>query len=248
MAQITWSAPFTLGLDAEALAGLLERRVPARARRVRRHEQLVQKRRPPAGASAWKPGARAARSTGRGTLSGRRTGSRRRTEIPRAPAASAFSHSVAAAMPAPTTARRRAYSCGSYAWTARGSPTAPPGSPRPGWPLATRRAGTRRAVELETAVDGGDPLDAALNALVPAAPRAQRLDVLEELVDRRVVAVADALRRAATDAAAEPPAPPAPETTSAGSGPSLSERIRGCRIASARRRHDAAGSPRARRP
>ena len=40
---------------------------------------------------------------GRGTFSGCRTGSRRRTEITVEPAASAFSHSVAAASPAPTT-------------------------------------------------------------------------------------------------------------------------------------------------
>ena len=49
----------------------------------------------------------------RGTFSGRRTGSRRRTEITVAPAASAFSHSVAAASPAPTTQTLSAYPCGS---------------------------------------------------------------------------------------------------------------------------------------
>ena len=50
---------------------------------------------------------------GRATLSGRLAGSRRRTETTSEPAVSAFSHSVAAAMPAPTTATREAYSCGS---------------------------------------------------------------------------------------------------------------------------------------
>ena len=51
--------------------------------------------------------------SGRATLSGRRAGSRRRTETTSAPASSAFSHSVAAAIPAPTIATRDAYSCGS---------------------------------------------------------------------------------------------------------------------------------------
>ena len=53
--------------------------------------------------SRWKRARPRAEKYSRGTLSGRRTGSRRRTETTSAPAASAFSHSVAAAMPAPTT-------------------------------------------------------------------------------------------------------------------------------------------------
>ena len=51
--------------------------------------------------------------SGRGAFSGRRPGSRRRTDVTRAPAASAFNHSVAAAIPAPTTTTSSAYSCGS---------------------------------------------------------------------------------------------------------------------------------------
>ena len=79
----------------------------------------------------------APREERRGTLSGRRSGSRRRTETTSRPAASAFSHSVAAAMPAPTTATRRAYSCGSYACTARASPASSAGTLRPGCPGAS---------------------------------------------------------------------------------------------------------------
>ena len=50
------------------------------------------------------------------------------------------------------------------------------------------------AVELEPAGDGDDPLHARRNdVLAPAAPGAQCLDVVEELADGRVVAVADAV-------------------------------------------------------
>ena len=81
--------------------------------------------------SAWKEARPRFEKYGRGTFSGRRSGSRRRIEITSAPAASAFSHSVAAAIPAPTIATRDAYSCGSYACTALGIRASP------GCPVAT---------------------------------------------------------------------------------------------------------------
>jgi hypothetical protein len=52
------------------------------------------------------------------------------------------------------------------------------------------------AVELEAALDRPHAIDAAQDeALVPAAPLAQPLDVGEELLDRRVVAVGDGLEQ-----------------------------------------------------
>ena len=75
--------------------------------------------------------------SGRATLSGRRAGSRRRTETTSAPASRAFNHSVAAAIPAPTIPTRDAYSCGSYACTARGSPSSSVGRASPGCPGAS---------------------------------------------------------------------------------------------------------------
>ena len=115
----------------------------------------------------------------RATLSGRRAGSRRRTETTSAPASSAFSHSVAAAIPAPTIATRDAYSCGSYACTARGSPSSSAGQRQAGVAGSEQDvAEDAVAVELEAAVHRPDPLDAGLpEALVPAAARSQLVDV-----------------------------------------------------------------------
>ena len=108
VAQITCSAPFTSRLDAEAalVRGALERLVPLRARAGTTARRDAAQERGPLAPAAWRGSRRRPRreKSGRGTLSGRRAGSRRRTETTVAPAASAFSHSVAAAIPAPTTA------------------------------------------------------------------------------------------------------------------------------------------------
>ena len=93
-----------------------ERLVPLRARRVGGREQRAQPRDPLLGAEAVEAASPRLEKYWRGTFSGRRTGSRRRTETTSAPAASAFSHSVAAAMPGADDRRpSSAYSCGSYA-------------------------------------------------------------------------------------------------------------------------------------
>ena len=103
-----------LRLDAEP------RRRPARAARPTRGRagrtaRAASRGSPRARPAPWRGSARSPRreKSGRGTLSGRRSGSRRRTDVTRAPAASALRHSVAAAIPAPTTATSSAYSCGS---------------------------------------------------------------------------------------------------------------------------------------
>ena len=164
----------------------------------------------------------------------------------RAPAASAFSHSVAAARPAPTTATRRAYSCGSYACTARGSSASSSGTCKPGWPGASstwRNVAVRRRARSRPSTARTRSMRADAEARRPSrcAPRSS-LDVLEELVDGGVVAVADAAHERA-----ERPPPRGVRTASPGNDvgrqcPSLSERIARCRIAAARRRHAAAGS------
>ena len=111
VAQITCSravhasAPRGTGPRAAARASGSSHRRPGR---IRRGEQRAQARRPLVAARAGGT-ARGPRweKYWRGTLSGRRSGSRRRTDTTSAPAASAFSHSVAAASPAPTTVTRR---------------------------------------------------------------------------------------------------------------------------------------------
>ena len=120
-----------------------------------------------------------------------------------APASSAFSHSVAAAIPAPTTATRGAYPCGSYAWTARGSPSSSAGIASPGCPSA-RRTCRNRSVRLPAGplpISSSKPPSTAVtrstrsanDALVPAASPAKLVDVAQELVDGRSVAVAGGL-------------------------------------------------------
>ena len=115
--------------------------------------------------------------------------------------------------------------------------------------MAASRASTcrndARAVELEAAVDRADALDRAARTTASSQPRprAQLVDVLEELGDGRVVAVADALHERPRVAAAGTPTRTARPGNEVGrQWPSLSERIRRCRIDSARRRHAAAGS------
>ena len=75
-------------------------------------------------------------------------------------------------------------------------------------------------VEREAALDRPDPLDAARDdCCIPADAGPQSLDVLEELRDRGVVAVADALdERPEAARCARRSAPRAPGTRSAGSG------------------------------
>ena len=99
-------------------------------------------------------------------------------------------------------------------------------------------------VELEAAVHGPDALDAGpAEALVPAGLVPQLVDVVEELVDGRVVAVAGALGRAERRCGAgRPRARRGPGNEVGAQWPSLSERIRRWRIAAARTRQAAAGS------
>ena len=140
-----------------------DRLVPLAARAgTRRPSSAGAGRRARRRVEAWNAGKAPAREAAAvGRFSGRRSGSRRRTETTNAPAASAFSHSVAAAIPAPTTTTSSAYSCGSYACTARGSSASSGGFARPGWPGATStwRKGPC-AVELEPAVDRANAVDA----------------------------------------------------------------------------------------
>ena len=146
---------------------------------------------------SWKWTSPRREKSGRGTFSGRRRGSRLRMEATRAPAASALRHSVAAAIPAPTTATSSAYSCGWYACTARLSPGE---LCREGEACVTRcqqdMAEASLAVEREALVDPPDPRDAAEpDTLVPGRPFALLGDVVEKLLDRRVEAVAHALHQ-----------------------------------------------------
>ena len=187
-------APFSSG--ATRKRGVRERLVPRASLRVRRRRVRAQQADSLVGVVRWNDARPRCVNSGRGRLSGRRSGSRRRTDTTDAPAASAFSHSVAAAIPAPRTSTSSAYSCGSYAWTARGSPSSSGGTRQPG--MAEREQHVREAlaaVELEAAVDGSHALDAPPHeALVPAGALAHVRGVLEELVDRRPVAVAGAQR------------------------------------------------------
>ena len=111
---MTCSAPFTSAATRKRAPACASGSSQARPGGYDGHEQ--RRRGSPRARPAPARGSRASprrEKSGRGTLSGRRTGSRRRTEVTRAPAASAFSHSVAAAIPAPTTTTSSAYSCGS---------------------------------------------------------------------------------------------------------------------------------------
>ena len=207
-------------LDAEAALA------PSRARAARPtrgpggYDGASSRRRSAARSSRRRPrGSRASprrENSARGTFSGRRTGSRRRTETTAAPAASAFSHSVAAAMPAPTTVDLvrvlvrlvRVHDARVARELGRNVQA------RDARARAARAGTTPCAVELEAAVDRAHALDArAADARRPSRVRvAQLLDVLEELLDGRVVAVADATRRAARRRrAAAPRAPRARE-------------------------------------
>src|SRR5581483_6990026 len=144
VAQITWvSRP-------DRCAGLATRKRPASIAdstgsshsRPGGYDGAERSRSTPArrtGAVRWNPARPRFEKNGRGALSGRRSGGRRRIDVTSAPAASAFRHSVAAAIPAPTTTIRAPYSCGSYAWTASGYSA---GRARPGWPVAIRTCGT----------------------------------------------------------------------------------------------------------
>ena len=117
VAQMTCSAPFDLGADPEAALALaaLDRLVPRAARRVRGRAEAARAA-PRAAAGRRRAEARPGRASRRAAAARSAAGARARAGGPTttsAPAASAFSHSVAAAMPAPTTATRSAYSCGS---------------------------------------------------------------------------------------------------------------------------------------
>ena len=181
-------------LDAEAALalGLRERLVPRGARRDRTA--------PTARGASPRAARRRARGTparprfeknGRGTLSGRRSGSRRRTETTSAPAASAFSHSVAAAMPGADDRDPRRVLVrlvGVHGARVVG------GRARPGWPGRDEHVRERPfAVELEAAVDGARsarPAAARSSGSQPLRSRTS-LGVREEVLDARVVAVRD---------------------------------------------------------
>ena len=182
----------------------------------------------------------------RGTFSGRRSGSRRRTETTSAPAASAFSHSVAAARPGADDRRRstrtRAARRSARRADRRAAPQACSGldarsrAARAGRRRA-RRARTRRRPRARASTRPLRTLSSQPLAL------AQLLDMREEVIDARVVAVADATRRAAPASAAAGPSRTASPGNDVGRQcPSLSERISRWRIAAARRRQAAAGS------
>ena len=197
------------------------------------------------GAVRWKPARPRRVKSSRGRFRGRRSGSRRRTETTVEPAARAFSHSVAAAIPAPRTSTRSRVRVRPVGVHDAGSRSSSSGTFRPGWPGASR---TWRedavALDVEAALDGANALDArAAKALVPAGALADLGDVLEELLDGRV----DTGRRrrgagAAESGAAAPRGRRGRGRSSAPQWPSLSERIRRCRIAAARTRHAPAGS------
>ena len=190
-------------VDRRARRGSAPRPPPARAARPRRGpagrtaRAAAAARRRARGAAGVEGGeAAAARSSGAGTFSGRRSGSRRRTEITSAPAASAFSHSVAAASPAPTTRPRRVLVrlVGVHRARVVGELVR---HASPGWPVASRtwRNGPF-AVELEAAVDRADPVDPGRHeALVPAARARSSSACVEEVRHGRVVAVATRLEQ-----------------------------------------------------
>ena len=165
VAQITCSAPFTDGStrNRPSRGRARERLVPARARAGT--TARAASRSSAARSSGAEPveaaRARGARSTARGTFSGRRSGSRRRTETTSAPAASAFSHSVAAASPAPTTRHARRVLVRLVGVDgARVVARARPGTCSPGWPGASSTCRNDPvAVELEAAVDRAHALD-----------------------------------------------------------------------------------------
>ena len=109
----------------------------------------------------------------------------------------------------------------------------------PGWPGASEDvAEDAVAVELEAAVHGADALDARPSRKLSSQPVASRSSSTwaRNSSTRRVVAVADALRRAGRrcGAARAVAHRQARERASAQQWPSLSERMRRCRIAAAR--------------
>src|ERR671918_1178595 len=143
VAQITWSAPSSSAATRKRPSRVARSRGSSHSRPTG-YDGLPRARRSRSRSSSplrWKPARPRRLKSSRGRFRGRRSGSRRRTETTDAPAASAFSHSVAAAIPAPTTSTQSAYPCGWYACTARGSRANSGGSLRPGCPGATRTCG-----------------------------------------------------------------------------------------------------------
>ena len=106
VAQMTCADPFSVGSTRKrpSAAARAQRLVEPGSGRIGRGQQRRQASaaRSSAG-SCWNAARPRREKYGRGTFSGLRAGSRRRTETTSAPASSAFSHSVAAARPAPTT-------------------------------------------------------------------------------------------------------------------------------------------------
>ena len=122
---------------------------------------------------------RGAVKSGRGTFSGRRSGSRRRTETTAAPAASAFSHSVAAAMPAPTTVTSSRVLVRLVRVHGARVVRQLDGTPGPGGRARPARAGTARAPSSSKPPSTARTRStrAGAEALVPAEPLAHVVDV-----------------------------------------------------------------------
>ena len=223
VAQITCSAPFTSGRDPEPLRRPLERLVPL-ARRAGRRARAAGRAAPRAlgrrrGVEAGEPAAREERPR-HVERPARRLPPPHRGDLARRRRARSATRS-----PPPSRRRRRPRRRRTRAARRRGRPAgrprAPPGrSARDGrWRRA--RGGTRR----RSPSSSNPPSTARIRstrrgttALVPAVRAAQLLDVVEELADGRVVAVAHALHERPRVAPPERRADREPgEATSAGS-------------------------------
>ena len=160
----------------------------------------------------------ATREEGRGRLSGRRNGSRRRTETTdrRRPRARSATPS-----PRPCRPRRRRPRPRTRAARTRGRTRVACEllrQARPGWPGASRTwRKTPCPSRLEAPSTGPHSLDRpGVEALVPAAARPQLVDVAEERLDARLVAVQTA-RRAGREMSRRASPRRAPGTSAAGS-------------------------------
>ena len=248
VAQITCSAPFTAARRGSALARrALERLVEVPPGRIRRREQLAQARgalarREPveAGEAARARSTRAGRSAAAAAAraAGRRRPRARRERVQ------------------PLRRRREAGADDGHARRvlvrlvrvddARIVRAAPSGTAGPGCPARRARARSGRCPSSSKPPSTArDPPDPRLDARLWSQPLRSRssLDVREELLDRRVVAVAAPLRgAAAASAAAERWTKASPGKVVGRQCPSLSERMSRWRIAAARRRQAAAGS------
>ena len=248
---------------ADDLIGAVELRRDAEATLARRRGRWARPRRA-RGVGGRRPGTqeRETRSSGeradgtaarprrvnssRGRFSGRRTGSRRRTETTDEPAASAFSHSVAAAMPAPSDldsvgvrVRPVGVHGAGVALEARRERSGPGGpgasrtcakTPRP----STSKPPSTAAHALDARRVGSSRPSRCARAAPRRARGTPRRSGCSGRTTERSRGSGERRRRAARTAR--------PGNVVGPQWPSLSERIRRWRIAAARTRHAPAGS------